>query len=47
MGLDDQIFMTSYLKQGPLAIKPGEKATRKNFPCFKCHLPQIEQATVR
>jgi hypothetical protein len=45
MGLDDQIFMTSYLKRGPLAVKPGEKATRKNFPCFKCHLPQIEYAT--
>lgn len=45
MGLDDQIFMTSYLKRGPLSVKPGEKATRKNFPCFKCHLPQIECAT--
>ena len=45
MGLDDQIFMTGYLKRGPLAVKPGEKATRKNFPCFKCHLPQIEYAT--
>ncbi len=45
MGLDDQIFMTGYLKRGPLAVKPGEKATRKNFPCFKCHLPQIEYTT--
>ena len=27
MGLDDQIFMTGYLKYGPLALKPGEMAT--------------------
>jgi Cytochrome c554 and c-prime len=45
MGLNDQIFMTGYLKKGPLAVKPGEKATKKNFPCFKCHFPQIEYAT--
>jgi hypothetical protein len=45
MGLDDQIFLAAYLKHGPLAVKPGEKATRQNFPCFKCHLPQIKDAT--
>ena len=38
MGLDDQIFMASYLKRGPLSVKPEEKTTRKNFPYFKCHL---------
>ncbi len=45
MGMDDWIFMASYLKRGPLAIKTGQKATKANFPCFKCHLPQIKHAT--
>ena len=45
MGLDDEIFMTKYLKNGVLAVKPGEKGTKKNFPCFKCHLPQFKYAT--
>jgi nitrate reductase cytochrome c-type subunit len=45
MGMDDWIFMASYLKRGPLAIKEGQKATKANFPCFKCHLPQIKHAT--
>ena len=45
MGINDYIFIASYLKKGPLAIPSGEKATKKNFPCFKCHFPQIEFAT--
>ena len=45
MGLNDQIFIAGYLKKGPLAVKPGEKASKKNFPCFKCHFPQIRYAT--
>ncbi len=45
MGMDDWIFMTSYLKKGPLAIKEGHRATKANFPCFKCHFPQISMAT--
>jgi hypothetical protein len=45
MGLNDQIFIKGYLVRGPLAVKPGERATRANFPCFKCHFPQIEYAT--
>jgi len=45
MGLDEWIFMAPYLKRGPLAVKPGEKGTKANFPCFKCHLPQIKHAT--
>ncbi len=45
MGLNDQIFITGYLKRGPLAVKPGERATKDNFPCFKCHFPQIKYAT--
>lgn len=45
MGLDDWIFMAPYLKRGPLAVKQGQKATKANFPCFKCHLPQIKHGT--
>ena len=45
MGLNDQIFIKGYLMRGPLAVKPGERATRENFPCFKCHFPQIKYAT--
>ena len=45
MGLGDWIFMAPYLKNGPLAVKPGGKANKANFPCFKCHLPQIKYGT--
>jgi hypothetical protein len=45
MGLDDWIFMAPYLKKGPLAVTPGGKVTKANFPCFKCHLPQIKYGT--
>ena len=45
MGLNDQIFISGYLRHGPLAIKPGQSATKENFPCFKCHFPQIKHAT--
>ena len=38
-------FMERYLKKGPLSVKSPEDATKKNFPCFKCHLPQLEKAT--
>ncbi len=39
------IFMERYLKKGPFAVKNPRHATKKNFPCFKCHLPQIEKAS--
>ena len=39
------IFMARYLKTGPLSVKDPMDATPKNFPCFKCHLPQLEKAT--
>jgi len=45
MGINDFNFMASYLRQGPISIKPGANATKKNLPCFKCHLPQIEYAS--
>lgn len=45
MGLKDWIFMSKYLKEGPLAVKSPELATKANFPCAKCHLPQLFEAT--
>lgn len=50
MGLDGWIFMQAYLKKGPLAVsqsgRPGQpgQATKANFPCAKCHLPQLLNA---
>ena len=38
------IYMDGYLKKGVLAVKSPNEATRKNFPCFKCHFPQLEHA---
>lgn len=45
MGMDDWIFMSKYLKEGVLSVKDPKKATKANFPCAKCHLPQLNQAT--
>jgi len=39
------IYMDGYLKKGVLAVKSPNEATRKNFPCFKCHFPQLEHAS--
>ena len=41
------IQMAGYLKKGVLSVRHAQDATRKNFPCFKCHLPQIDYATDR
>jgi hypothetical protein len=43
MGLDDWIFLSKYLSEGPLAVKSPQEATLANFPCAKCHLPQLFQ----
>ena len=43
MGMDDWIFMSKYLDEGPLAVKSPQEATLANFPCAKCHLPQLFQ----
>ncbi len=43
MGMEDWIFMSKYLNDGPLAIKSPQGATLANFPCAKCHLPQLFQ----
>lgn len=39
------ILMDGYLTKGVLSVKSPKEATRKNFPCFKCHFPQIEHAS--
>lgn len=45
MGTHDRILMTGYLKEGVLAVPASGKATKANFPCAKCHLPQLNEAT--
>jgi hypothetical protein len=40
MGINNMVFMRPVLKKGHLAVKNPRDATRRNFPCFKCHLPQ-------
>jgi len=40
MGLNDLIFLRPILRSGHLAVKHPKQATQRNFPCFKCHLPQ-------
>ena len=45
MGMDGWIFMSKYLKEGVLSVKSPKQATRANFPCAKCHLPQLFKAT--
>lgn len=39
------IFMDRYLTKGVLSVPHPRDATKKNFPCFRCHFPQIEQAS--
>ncbi len=41
MGLGGDVFLARILKNGPLAIKDGHKATKENLICAKCHLPQL------
>jgi len=41
MGLGGFNFMAKYLAEGPFAVARPEDATRANFPCAKCHLPQL------
>lgn len=42
MGVQDGLMMTPLAMKGSTPFSPDEpkKATMKNFPCFKCHLPQ-------
>lgn len=39
------IYMDRYLTTGFFAVKNPKEATRKNFPCFKCHFPQMAKAS--
>lgn len=42
MGVKGGLMMTPLATKGATAFSPDDpkKATLKNFPCFKCHLPQ-------
>ncbi len=45
IGMDDLMLLTSYLKRVDRPDKPAEQAVKRDFPCFKCHLPQIKYGT--
>ena len=40
MGVADQLWLVPLVKGSLFAPKDPKQATLKNFPCFKCHLPQ-------
>ena len=42
MGVKGGMMLTPLAKKGATAFSPDDpkKASAKNFPCFKCHLPQ-------
>jgi hypothetical protein len=42
IGMDDVMLLTSYLKRVAVPGKPAEEAIKADFPCFKCHLPQMK-----
>jgi hypothetical protein len=44
MGIDDLVFLGPVLRRGILSVKNPRNATRRNFPCLKCHLPQALNA---
>jgi hypothetical protein len=45
IGLDDMMLLTQYLKRVSTPEKPADKVISKDFPCFKCHFPQIKYGT--
>ncbi|MBI4964057.1 MAG: cytochrome C [Desulfomonile tiedjei] len=45
MGMDGPMLLTPYLKRISTPEMPAEKAIKSDFPCFKCHLPQMKYAT--
>ncbi len=45
MGIDDEMLLTQYLKRVAKLGKPPEQAIKRDFPCFKCHFPQIKYGT--
>ncbi len=40
MGVKDGLMLIPVVKGSAFAPKDPKQATMKNFPCFKCHLPQ-------
>ena len=45
IGMDDMMLLTQYLKRVDRPDKPADKAIKQDFPCFKCHFPQIKYGT--
>jgi hypothetical protein len=45
IGMDDLMLLTSYLKRVAIPGRPAEEAINRDFPCFKCHFPQIKYGT--
>jgi hypothetical protein len=44
MGVGGNIFLIPVLRSSPFAPRDPAKATKENFPCFKCHLPHALDA---
>lgn len=40
MGVSGGLMLTPVVKVSPFKVANPKEATLKNFPCFKCHLPQ-------
>jgi hypothetical protein len=47
IGMDDMMLLTQYLKRVNRPDKPADQFIKRDFPCFKCHLPQMKYATDR
>lgn len=45
IGLDNEMLLTGYLKRVAKSGKSPEQIVTRDFPCFKCHLPQIKYGT--
>ena len=45
IGMDDMMLLTQYLKRVDRPDKLADKAIDRDFPCFKCHFPQIKYGT--
>lgn len=45
IGMNDMMLLTQYLKRVNRPDKPADQAIKKDFPCFKCHFPQIKYGT--
>ncbi len=45
IGMGDHMLLTSYLKRVARPGKPADEGVKRDFPCFKCHLPQIKYGT--